>query len=265
MKLNILLITHILCLAAIGAESLPDRLSNKAIAVHRSGSPIVKEANRWAINRSIRKNADIIEMDIRLTKDGEVVVFHDGTIIGKTLCGGTIESSSFERLKKCRLFRIHKIMRFEDALTLIGNRAVLNAEFKTDEVIGPAIEIVQKHAAWERVYFQVQDSYEKYHSARAKDPDVYLQFAARNYEHVLWTLEQNDPKLLIVQLNTIVQTQEVINLIHSHGKLISLNTWKDAFLGEMFKANCKKYFDLGADIVVTHSPRSCRKQLKNEK
>lgn len=74
-----------------------------------------------------------IELDVRLTKDGVPVVFHDNTL--KRVCGaeGTVRQRTFEELQALSLFGTdQKIPRLEDVLKLVDGRAPLIVELKTE-------------------------------------------------------------------------------------------------------------------------------------
>ena len=67
-----------------------------------------------------------IELDLHLTRDGHLVVFHDHTLDRICHCPGTIESLSLEQLKKCRLSGTsEQIPLFQDVLTLVNGRVPL--------------------------------------------------------------------------------------------------------------------------------------------
>jgi glycerophosphoryl diester phosphodiesterase len=53
---------------------------------------------RKSIQTAIEANVDWIELDIRVSMDGELVVFHDDTIDAKTTGKGTVKSKDFQDL-----------------------------------------------------------------------------------------------------------------------------------------------------------------------
>ena len=74
-----------------------------------------------------------IELDVRLTKDGVPVVFHDETL--KRVCGaeGTLRQRTFEELQALSLFGTdQKIPRLEDVLKLVDGKVPLIVELKTE-------------------------------------------------------------------------------------------------------------------------------------
>ncbi len=73
-----------------------------------------------------------IELDIRLTKDGKVVVFHDDTL--KRVCGlqENVDKLSLAELKELKLFGSdERIPEFGELLSLVQGRVQLLVEFKT--------------------------------------------------------------------------------------------------------------------------------------
>ncbi len=72
-----------------------------------------------------------IEIDLHLTKDGQLVVFHDDTL--ERMCGrpDTIEDLTYEELKSCHLLdTTETIPLFTDVLTLVRGRVPLLIELK---------------------------------------------------------------------------------------------------------------------------------------
>jgi len=73
-----------------------------------------------------------IELDIRLTKDGRVVVFHDDSLARMCGLAHTVEELTLAELSKLRLLGTDQgIPEFGDFLSAIGGRTPLLIEFKT--------------------------------------------------------------------------------------------------------------------------------------
>lgn len=108
--------------------------------------------------------ADILEMDVRLTADGEVVVIHDATVDRTTDGSGPVSSFSLSELQRLDagarfvapdgsapwVGRGVRIPRFEEILTEFP-RTRLNVEAKEPEVARPLVEIIRRHDAEQRV------------------------------------------------------------------------------------------------------------------
>ncbi len=76
-----------------------------------------------------------IELDIRLTVDGEAVVFHDKTL--KRVCGvdGAVEEKTLVELKELYLLNTEeKIPTLKEVLSLVDGRVPLMVEFKSTDL-----------------------------------------------------------------------------------------------------------------------------------
>ena len=114
-----------------------------------------------------------IELDIRLTKDGEVVVFHDDTLL--RLCGKNIAVSSLTlaELKQYRLMQSKELIpSFQEVLEIVKGKVPLLVEYKTglpgnnvDAICEKAEALLQKYQGnyiIESFDYQVLAWYKKY-------------------------------------------------------------------------------------------------------
>lgn len=73
-----------------------------------------------------------IELDVQLSKDGEVVVFHDDTVDRITECTGRVDSFDLQQLQKMHLCGTEQtIPLFRQVLSEVNGRVPLIVEFKT--------------------------------------------------------------------------------------------------------------------------------------
>jgi glycerophosphoryl diester phosphodiesterase len=69
------------------------------IVAHRGGSALAPENTLQAFERAAALGADAIEIDVRLTADGAVVVFHDDDTERLTGAPGTIEARTLDEVR----------------------------------------------------------------------------------------------------------------------------------------------------------------------
>jgi len=74
-----------------------------------------------------------IEIDLRLTKDGKVVVFHDDDLLRMTSTNGRVEKQTLIDLKKLSLIDGQKIPTLKETLALINAQVPLLIEFKVSD------------------------------------------------------------------------------------------------------------------------------------
>ena len=107
-----------------------------------------------AFDKAIRGGADMIELDVRLTKDGEVVVIHDSLLARTAHSAGRVEARTFEHLRSLDVgawfdskFRGERIPLLEEVLQLAAGHVGLNIEMKVRRTSPTAELLVQAVAA----------------------------------------------------------------------------------------------------------------------
>src|SRR3954471_5748060 len=78
------------------------------VAAHRAGSmqagkTLYAENSLAAVEGSIAIGAEIVEVDIRRSKDGAFIVMHDSWLDRTTTCKGEVINYTLAELKRCRL------------------------------------------------------------------------------------------------------------------------------------------------------------------
>ena len=135
------------------------------LVAHRGGSKIAPENTLVAFRRAVDVwQADMLELDVRLTKDGVPVVIHDPTVDRTTDGSGLVRDLGIADLK-----RLDAGARFQDpggALPWSGRgvrvptldqvlesfpNVWINVECKEPGVAWPTLETVQRHGAEHRV------------------------------------------------------------------------------------------------------------------
>lgn len=242
-------------------DLLKSRLSGKIAGSHQGGI-FEDDANSLAQFENARKSGiNIVEMDLRITKDGVPVIFHDEKLGMWTNCLGFVKDYTLEELKNCRyLNHDREISTYEDILKWSAGRIIVNAEFKDTETIGPALALVAKYKAHSWVYFQVQASQAKYYKTREFDSNVALLFGVFNPEDLNWALSLNDEKLLIIEVNKASFNPDYVNKIKAAGKLVTMDAWNLVWHKETMGAACGKAWAAGIDIAISNQTKKCVSQ-----
>lgn len=246
-------------------KTIYERLKGPTTGAHRGGMLSFSPGNTMERFKSAQDaGIDVIEMDIQLSLDGIPVVFHSDLLENSSNCQGPVNQKTWEQLQSCSLNRsTEKIPSFEQVLVWNNGRSVLNAEFKTDEVILPAIELVKQHSAYEWVFFQTRNQRSQYKLAREHDAHVALLYKIINLDELAWVESLHDSRLVVIEVGKDLVAKEVSAAIHAIGKLALTNSFRLGNLAEAFGANCKKVFDFGFDIAISDNASSCVKQKKS--
>jgi len=67
---------------------------------HQGGEDEFPSNTMYAFRRALKAGADMLELDIGVTKDNKVIVMHDTTVDGKTNGHGTVSSKTLRQMKK---------------------------------------------------------------------------------------------------------------------------------------------------------------------
>jgi glycerophosphoryl diester phosphodiesterase len=67
---------------------------------HQGGEDEYPSNTMYAFRKARRAGADMLKLDIGVTKDGKVVVMHDTTVNGKTNGHGTVSSKTFRQIRR---------------------------------------------------------------------------------------------------------------------------------------------------------------------
>lgn len=137
----------IACMTALPPSPAPlhaeVKLPDPLVIAHRGASAIAPENTAAAIREAIRLGAKVIEFDVRTTRDGELVLFHDKELDRVAGRPGTIEETDWTAVRTFDVgkwfaggrFTGEKILRFDDAIRLcLEGGAIPLIEHKT----GPA-------------------------------------------------------------------------------------------------------------------------------
>lgn len=140
MRGSLLLTLALVGLAAIlGTGTAADTIAPR-FAAHRGGALLWPENSLLAFRKALALGADFLELDVHLTRDGEVVVIHDPTLDRTTTGTGPVRARALAELEGLRLKDRGGAVVEEGvptleqvvALAAAGKRQIL-LEIKTDE------------------------------------------------------------------------------------------------------------------------------------
>ena len=240
--------------------SLTSRLRPPLVAAHRGGEFGLPNTLAQFAEALGSDNADILEMDLQLTADGKVVVFHDDALDKKSNCVGRIEDKTYAELLRCKLTNGERIALFSDVLALVDGRKMVSAELKSDGVVVPASRLALSAGALNWVFFQVGENRARYQLLRAFSHQLAVMAKVEPNASTRWVFDAKDPNLKIVEVDRDSVNERIVSALHAQHKLVSMNTWRYQFTEERFVASCDRAFEEGIDIAVTNNPESCHRQ-----
>ncbi len=164
------------------------------IAAHRGSHSQFPDNSIPAIAESIKNGIDIVEIDIRETKDKVPVLLHDKTLTNTTQPNYKVAELKFEELNNYPLLfkgkeTTYKIPSLEEVLQYSKNKIILNLDFKLDDLkaMKRAYELVKKYDMEESVIFTV-NNLDLIPSLHQINPDIRIMpvaFSARKIRKVM--------------------------------------------------------------------------------
>lgn len=140
-------------------------LPQPIIFAHRGASAYAPENTLAAFELAMEQHADAIELDVKLSSDGQVVVIHDTTVDRTTGSRGRVKELSLANLKALDAgsffsgnYSGEKIPTLAEVFEAFGMRTFINVELTNyntprDGLVEAVCSLVQKFGLQERVMF----------------------------------------------------------------------------------------------------------------
>lgn len=234
-------------------------LPSPVVVGHRGDKSYAPENTLSSFEQAIRKGADAIEFDVKLTADGQVIVLHDQTVDRTTNGTGNVAKLPLAALRSLDAgvqfpgqFPGERIPTLDEVFETVGKRIFLNIELTNystlnDSLVPKVVEQVKKYNLQDRVLFS--------------------SFFARNLRKARLLLPEVPRGLLTLPgwmgiwgryfgwrgsyaaLNSYVTdvNARLVNRVHAAGKWV--NAWTVTT-----EEDIKRMIRLGVDGIITDDP-----------
>ena len=134
---------------------------------HRGDWRYAPENSLLAVKRCIDLGMDVVEIDVRLTKDGHLVAMHDLTIDRTTTGKGAVADLTLEEIKQYRLKSAcgvrgsrQQVPTLEEIMLLTKNKIMVNLDKTEGETVREAYEVLVKTGTVKQAIFKGNDPVE---------------------------------------------------------------------------------------------------------
>jgi glycerophosphoryl diester phosphodiesterase len=238
------------------------------IAAHRGAHNNVPENSLAAIDEGIRLGIDIVELDIRFTKDRKLVLMHNKTIDGTTNGKGPVSDYTFEEIRKFRLLHknartVEKIPTLEEALLAAKGKILIDLDIKQDECLDSIMALVIRTGTEKNCLFFV------YEPALAKmikqtSPAFQLMVRTESVQAVDTLFNVIHPEA--VHIDPSHYTQQVVNTLKAGKCRVWINALgavdKKAVAGDLNAYD--ELIKFGANMIQTDQPELVKKYLERK-
>jgi glycerophosphoryl diester phosphodiesterase len=264
------------CLAALAGPAVSQPVTKATLfAAHRGGALLWPENSLLAFRMAAEQlGADFLELDVHLSKDGEVVVIHDSTLDRTTTGRGPVRSQTLTELRTLRLRDgtgavTEEILPTLDEVTALALRSgrQLLVEIKVDETARryPGIEekvfaVLDRHRATPAAVVMAFER-ETWRRVRALRPEARAcaLYSKRTVGDLGSTLRAElrharQAGVALIGLHQGLVDAETVALVRDAGMSLSVWTVNDA-------AEIRRFIALGVDIVITDRPDLAKSAL----
>ena len=234
---------------------------------HRGVPDQTPENTIASFQKSVDLGLDGIELDARMCKSGELVVFHDDKVDKITDGSGLVADLSFDEIRQldagthfAEEFKAERIPTLEEALEVLGGKMIVNIELKSKSIRDDGLEtkvvpLVEKMGLQSSVILSAFNPF-SVHRVRKINPDLKraLLFADDQPIHLrqawgsyLVSLDGLHPRYPLV-------TDKLMKRAKANNWFVCTWTVDD-------EAEARRVFDAGVTIAITNHPESIRSAL----
>lgn len=236
---------------AFGQEVI---LPSKGICAHRGAMNTHPENTIAAFEEAIRLGAQMIELDVRLTKDKKLVILHDESVDRTTDGAGKIEDLTLKQVRKLDAgswkssdFKNLKIPTLSEALAIMPDNIWLNVHLKGDEVLGKKVaKVIIKEKREHQAFLACGSEAAK--GAKQVSPDILIcnmERQTRTEDYVSLTIASGSE---FIQLYKVPVSPE----IKHYTKTLKANNTKINYCCTDSPEDVELLFEYGVDFILVN-------------
>jgi glycerophosphoryl diester phosphodiesterase len=252
-------ITALTCLACLAVVSLAGwrlqtigRQEKFTITAHRAGAVKAPENTLAALEQAIADGADFAEIDVQTTRDGELVILHDGDLARIAGDPRRVEEFTLSELRRLDIGRWHSdaftgqhVATLGEMIALARGRIRLNVELKynrKDPVLAAKVlELLRSEGTLDECIITSLE-----HSAIREVKRLAPQARAG----LIVTKSIGDPAAVdadFLSLNQDAVSPRLVARAHSRGKQVHVWTVND-------RPSMERMVEMGVDSLITDHP-----------
>lgn len=246
-----------------GATPTYASLGATLITAHRGSSSEAPENTIPAFEKAIEEGADYVEMDVRLTSDGELVLMHDPSTERTTGVDKLVCDSTYEELQQLDAgaeypeeYAGTKIPTLKDAIDTCKGKVMMNIELKTvrndGELEKKVAELLRENHMEEQC---IVTSFKQRSLVRIKkdDPDIVTGYIySFGYSN-----RTNYEAMDVLSIDARYLTRQVVAGAHKKGIMVC--AWTVNTSSEM-----RRMMAIGVDNIITDRVPLAKRTLKHK-
>lgn len=231
-----------------------------AVFAHRGVSAQAPENTLAAFQLALDQNVDGIELDVRMSADGQVVVIHNSTIDHTTNGKGAVRKLSFHNLREFDAgswfspeFAGERIPSLDEVLNLVEDKLITNIELKSygfpgDQLPKKVSEIVKRHGLGKRI---MVSSFRPLTLFKIKklmpDVPIGLLMFPEIRGAIVMMIFGGSKKFFSINPHFSSFTPKMLQQVKIKGKKVIAHTVNES-------EDIRRLFDMGIDGIITDNP-----------
>jgi glycerophosphoryl diester phosphodiesterase len=274
-------------------ETIKYRLQNPSpehviVVSHRGDWRYAPENSLAAVQRCIDLGVDIVEIDVRLTKDGHLVAMHDLTVDRTTNGKGKLSEMTLDEIKKLRLKNAcgvkgsrQQVPTLEEIMKLAKGKIMVNLDKTEGETVREAYEILKKTGTLDHGIFKgndpVQVMRQKY--GPLLDSIIYMPKVWYDLPDIPGYIQEYNKNLKPIAYEMIFDSeaskvfQAIKDLNHDKVTVLAIALWDELCAGHTDELALLEgpdaawgwLIDHGANAIMTDNPQELIQYLTKRK
>lgn len=221
---------------------------------HRGASGQAPENTLGALARAVALGADLAEIDVRLTADGQLAVIHDATLERTTSGSGRVAEHTLAELQALDAgswfgpqWRGERVPSLDEVLAFARGRLPLNLELKPDgppqQLLDAALQALERHDATDHCVVTSFDA-DLIDELKARAPAQAAGYIFGAGELPGWAFSA---KVEVLSAEHTLVDAAFCEFATAAGKAVHVWTVDEP-------AAMRRFADLGVDAVITNHP-----------
>ncbi|WP_397537152.1 glycerophosphodiester phosphodiesterase family protein [Rummeliibacillus pycnus] len=274
-KLILLILIGLFTFSTIKLFSVSTVKANRPMMViaHRGANDKAPEETMPAYKIAVQEKANYIEMDLRETKDNQLVLMHDPTIDRTTNGNGEVNQYSLQELQKFDAgswfnptYKNERIITLEELINQFGSKTnyfietrLVDNKLKMEK---PLVDLLNKKGLIKKNKVIIESfsamSLKKIHDINNKIPLVQLMLCTSQKDFTTEKINQWKKYAMGIGVNSTLVNKALIDILHQN----HLKVYPFFFNTETELAEQKRVMKDGADGVFTNHISDTQSLLK---
>ncbi len=214
---------------------------------HRGASAALPENTLPAFARAIELGADVIEADVRLTKDGQALILHDATLDRTTSGSGRLRALTATKARALDAGGGAQLPSLTEVLEIARGHVRVNLDIKEIEAVAPAAAAVTALDMARSVSFIsfLPEVWESLEAVNPGCPVIQLVDSAAGLASMAMGDVGTQSHMAGVGVPAAIVTESLVERMHRHGQGVFAWTVDD-------DAEMRRLIGLGVNGIVTN-------------